>query len=157
MVKRTGQEVAMQEGRDFWYASENSSKVTANCPAKGFDSEHPLYILYTSGSTGKPKGILHTSGGYLTGTYTARANTSSICRTMTSTGAPPTSAGSPATATLCTARCQWRDRGDVRRRARTGRNPTASGRSSWRSLKVTILYTAPTAIRAFIKWGDEHG
>jgi len=68
VLSRTGQDINMTEGRDVWWHDE-IAKVDADCPAKGFDSEHPLYILYTSGSTGKPKGILHTTGGYAVGVY----------------------------------------------------------------------------------------
>jgi len=65
VVKRTGAEVEMTEGRDLWW-HEEMAKVDANCPPEEMDAEDPLFILYTSGSTGKPKGILHTTGGYLT-------------------------------------------------------------------------------------------
>jgi acetyl-CoA synthetase len=64
VVKRTGGEVAMHEGRDFWY-HELAAGVSADCPAEEMGAEDPLFILYTSGSTGKPKGVLHTTGGYL--------------------------------------------------------------------------------------------
>ena len=65
VVKRTGAEVEMRDGRDLWW-HEEMAKVDANCPPEIMDAEDPLFILYTSGSTGKPKGILHTTGGYLT-------------------------------------------------------------------------------------------
>ena len=117
------------------------------------DAEHPLFILYTSGSTGKPKGVC-TRPRATSPARTSRPSTSSICATTTSTGAPPTSAGSPGTATSCTAR------------SRTARPACCTkarrifpdwGRF-WRIIenhKVTILYTAPTAIRAFIRQGNE--
>ena len=63
-IKATGAAVAMQDGRDIWY-HEAAASVDAHCPAEVMDAEDPLFILYTSGSTGKPKGVLHTSGGYL--------------------------------------------------------------------------------------------
>ena len=66
VVQRTGVEAPMTEGRDHWY-HELLEAADDECPAEGFDSEHPLFILYSSGSTAKPKGILHTTGGYLTG------------------------------------------------------------------------------------------
>ncbi len=64
VVKRTGAEVAMTDGRDIWW-HEEMAKVSADCPPEHMDAEDPLFILYTSGSTGKPKGVLHTTGGYL--------------------------------------------------------------------------------------------
>ena len=64
VVKRTGGNVAWQEGRDIWY-HEALAAVSADCPADEVDAEDPLFILYTSGSTGKPKGVLHTTGGYI--------------------------------------------------------------------------------------------
>ena len=64
VIKRTGGNVAWQEGRDVWY-HELMATASADCPAEPMDAEDPLFILYTSGSTGKPKGVLHTTGGYL--------------------------------------------------------------------------------------------
>jgi len=64
VVRRTGNSVAMQPGRDLWY-DEEIEKVSADCPPEAMNAEDPLFILYTSGSTGKPKGVLHTTGGYL--------------------------------------------------------------------------------------------
>ena len=64
MVRRTGGEVAWNEGRDVWY-HEELAEVAADCPPEAMNAEDPLFILYTSGSTGKPKGVLHTTGGYL--------------------------------------------------------------------------------------------
>jgi acetyl-CoA synthetase len=95
VVKRTGGAVDMLPGRDVWY-HEAAAVVTSECPCEEMNAEDPLFILYTSGSTGKPKGVLHTTGG-----YTVYA---SITTRATSTGAPPMSAGSPATATSCTGR-----------------------------------------------------
>ncbi|MFJ5369064.1 acetate--CoA ligase [Bosea sp. CER48] len=64
VVKRTGGNVSMKDGRDVWY-HEEAAKVPADCPAAEMNAEDPLFLLYTSGSTGKPKGVLHTTGGYL--------------------------------------------------------------------------------------------
>ena len=71
VVKRTGEPVNMEYGRDIWYHElVNLPMINAKCPVEEVDSEHPLYLLYTSGTTGKPKAILHTHGGYMVGTYT---------------------------------------------------------------------------------------
>ena len=68
VFRRTNLDIHIEEGRDVWWHRE-LEYVSADCPVEHLDSEHPLFILYTSGSTGKPKGILHTTGGYLVGTY----------------------------------------------------------------------------------------
>lgn len=68
VLKRTGQFLNMQEGRDVWW-DEEMDKVDANCPPEPMDAEDPLFILYTSGSTGKPKGVVHTTAGYMVSTY----------------------------------------------------------------------------------------
>jgi len=150
--KRTGQEVTMKKGRDLWW-HEAVKEVNADCPAKGFDSEHPLFILYTSGSTGKPKGILHSSGGYLTGTY----STSKYIFDLRDDDIY-----------WCTADVGW-----ITGHSYIVYGPLANGATilmyegapNWpqpdrfwdiiERHRVTILYTAPTAIRAFIKWGDD--
>ena len=94
----------MQDGRDVWYARVVAA-ADPECPAEPIDAEHPLFILYTSGSTAKPKGILHTTGGYLTGVACTHKYVFDLeARGATSTGAPPTSAGSPATPTSSTGR-----------------------------------------------------
>ncbi len=152
VLKRTGQEIAMQNGRDVWWHDE-VSKVSAENVPQGFDSEHPLYILYTSGSTGKPKGILHTSGGYLVGTYC----TSKYVFDLRDDDVY-----------WCTADVGW-----VTGHSYIVYGPLANGATVlmyegapdtphqgrfWEIIekyRVTILYTAPTAIRAFIKWGDQ--
>ncbi|MGB3117342.1 MAG: acetate--CoA ligase [Verrucomicrobiales bacterium] len=153
VVKRCGNDVTMTEGRDRWW-DEECAAVAANCPAEGFDAEHPLYILYTSGSTGKPKGILHTSGGYLTGAattfrYIFDHQDSDVF--------------------WCTADVGW-----VTGHSYIVYGPMANGATQvmyegapntpdwdrfWKIIadhKVTVFYTAPTAIRSFIKAGDQH-
>ncbi len=151
VVKRTGQDVPMVEGRDFWLHDllENASD---DVPAEPLDAEHPLYILYTSGSTGKPKGILHTTGGYLVG---ASYSTKMVFDLKADD------------VYFCTADVGW-----VTGHSYLVYGPLANGATVlmyegapnwpdearfWKLIedhKVTILYTAPTAIRAFMKWGE---
>jgi acetyl-CoA synthetase len=151
VFKRTGQDVAMTSGRDTWWHDE-IEKVPAKHEAKAFDSEHPLFILYTSGSTGKPKGILHTSGGYLTGTY-------ATCKYVFDMRDEDVY--------WCTADVGW-----ITGHSYIVYGPLAMGVTQvmyegapnqpdfgrfWQMVEeygVTIFYTAPTAIRAFIKAGD---
>ncbi len=153
VVKRCGGEVGMMEGRDFWWSDlmHNSSAI---CPAEELDSEHPLFILYTSGSTGKPKGILHTTGGYMAGIYLTTKTVFDIKEEDTY---------------WCTADIGW-----VTGHSYVVYGPLANGATTvmyegapnfpendrfWRIIeryKVNIFYTAPTAIRSFMKWGDEH-
>jgi acetyl-CoA synthetase len=153
VLKRTGQNITMQDGRDTWWHDE-TAKVSEGAPANGFDSEHPLFILYTSGSTGKPKGILHTSGGYLVGTYVSSKYIFDL---------------RDDDVYWCTADVGW-----ITGHSYIVFGPLANGATIlmyegapdtphqgrfWEIVekyKVTILYTAPTAIRAFIKWGDDH-
>ena len=152
VVRRCENKVKMVSGRDVWY-HEEVSKVSDQCPAKGFDSEHPLFILYTSGSTGKPKGILHTSGGYLTGTYSTFKYVFDIRESDVY---------------WCTADIGW-----ITGHSYIIYGPLAAGATClmyegapnhpdfgrfWKMIEdhqVTIFYTAPTAIRAFMKAGDE--
>jgi acetyl-CoA synthetase len=150
VLRRANNEVTMQDGRDVWWHHELID-VDANCPAEKMDSEAPLFILYTSGSTGKPKGILHTTGGYLlyaklTAKYVFDFRDEDVF--------------------WCTADVGW-----VTGHSYVVYGPLANGATSlmyegapnfpepdrfWRIVEkygVTILYTAPTAIRAFMKWG----
>jgi acetyl-CoA synthetase len=150
---RTKQEISLQEGRDVSWEAE-MAQASDTCPAAPLDSEHPLFILYTSGSTGKPKGILHTTGGYAVGTYV----TSKYIFDLQDNDVY-----------WCTADVGW-----ITGHSYIAYGPLANGATVlmyegapdtphfgrfWEIVekyKVTILYTAPTAIRAFIKWGNEH-
>jgi acetyl-CoA synthetase len=154
VVKRTGADCPMTEGRDLWW-HEALEEAEAECPAEPLDAEHPLFILYTSGSTAKPKGILHTTGGYLTGV----AATHRVVFDL-----KPDS-----DVYWCAADVGW-----VTGHSYIVYGPLANGCTSilyegapdypdkdrwWEIVErygVTILYTAPTAIRACIKWGDEY-
>ena len=151
VLKRGGNEIAMDASRDVWWHDEVASASSKHEPA-GFDSEHPLFVLYTSGSTGKPKGILHTSGGYLTGTY-------STCKYIFDMRDEDVY--------WCTADVGW-----ITGHSYIVYGPLAMGVTQvmyegapnfpdfgrfWQIIEeygVSIFYTAPTAIRAFIKAGD---
>jgi acetyl-CoA synthetase len=152
VVRRAANEVTMEAGRDLWW-HEEVAQVDANCPAEKMDSEAPLFILYTSGSTGKPKGILHSTGGYLLG---AKMTSKYVFDLRDED------------VYWCTADIGW-----VTGHSYVVYGPLANGATSlmyegapnfpepdrfWRIIAkygVTILYTAPTAIRAFMKWGTE--
>ncbi|MEA2483448.1 MAG: acetyl-CoA synthetase [Thermoleophilaceae bacterium] len=154
VVKRTDDDCEMQDGRDVWW-HELCERVEPDCPAEPLDAEHPLYILYTSGSTAKPKGILHTTGGYLTGVY---ATTKLVFDLKPDSDVY-----------WCAADIGW-----VTGHSYIVYGPLANGITSvmyegapdypdkdrwWQIVeeqKVTIMYTAPTAIRACIKWGREY-
>jgi acetyl-CoA synthetase len=152
VLRRCGNEVSVTTGRDVWW-HEELQHVGAHCPAEKMDSEAPLFILYTSGSTGKPKGILHTTAGYLLGAKLSHKLVFDIRDTDVF---------------WCTADVGW-----VTGHSYVVYGPLANGATSlmyegapnwpepdrfWRIVarhQVTILYTAPTAIRAFMKWGDD--
>ena len=153
VLRRACNDIHIEEGRDVWWHRE-LEYVDAKCPAASLDSEHPLFILYTSGSTGKPKGILHTTGGYLLGAYMS-------CKYVFDLRDDDVY--------WCTADVGW-----VTGHSYMVYGPLAMGASVlmyegapnwpdnsrfWKIIEdyaVTIFYTAPTAIRAFIRWGDEH-
>jgi acetyl-CoA synthetase len=152
VFRRAGNDVHMEEGRDVWWHRE-LEYVDANCPPTPLDSEHPLYLLYTSGSTGKPKGILHTTGGYLVGVYSTTKYIFDI---------------RDEDIFWCTADVGW-----VTGHSYIVYGPLANGATTvmyegapnwpepdrfWKIIeeyRVNVLYTAPTAIRAFIRWGDD--
>ena len=153
VVKRTGQDIAWNTDVDLWWDDVTSAQPTTHVP-QSFDSEHPLFILYTSGTTGKPKGILHTTGGYLTQvSYTHRA----VFDIKPETDVY-----------WCTADVGW-----ITGHSYIAYGPMANGATQvmyegtpdtphqgrfWEIIAkygVTIFYTAPTAIRTFMKWGDE--
>ena len=152
VVKRTGSAIHMEAGRDHWW-HDLMPTVDTNCAAEELDSEHPLFILYTSGTTGKPKGILHTTGGYL---LQAHLTTKWIFDLKDED------------IYWCTADIGW-----VTGHSYVVYGPLSNGATAlmyegapnwpepdrfWDIIerhKVNTLYTAPTAIRAFIKWGEQ--
>src|SRR5581483_6893355 len=152
VVRRTGAPVPMHAGRDHWW-HELVDAASAHCPPVPVDSEHPLFILYTSGTTGKPKGVVHTTAGYLLHAATSAEWVFDLKEDDTY---------------WCTADIGW-----VTGHTYVVYGILANGATSvmyegapnhpqpdrlWRIIDdvgVTILYTAPTAIRTFVKWGEE--
>ena len=154
VLKRTGQPVEMQSGRDVWW-DDFVKDVPARCPAEPMDSEDLLYLLYTSGSTGKPKGIIHTTGGYLTGVSATHKWIFDLQRRRRLLVHRRHRLGHrPLLHRLWTAR-ERRHHRHVRGHARLSRTRTGSG-AIVEKYGVTICYTAPTAIRTFMKWGEEY-
>ena len=153
VVKRTDNYVEMREGRDYWM-HELTKDASEDCPAEPMDAEDPLFILYTSGSTGKPKGVLHTTGGYQTYTYLTTKYAFDL---------------KDDDVFWCTADVGW-----ITGHSYIVYGPMLNGATQvmyegaptypgpdrlWALVDkydVTVFYTAPTAIRAFMKAGDEH-
>jgi acetyl-CoA synthetase len=153
VVRRTGQETAMTEGRDQWW-DDVVDRQSEEHQAKAFPAEHPLYVMYTSGSTGKPKGILHTTAGYLVGTaYTHWATFDLKAETDVFWTAADigwvTGHSYLVYGPLVNAATSLMYEG----------TPDTPHRGRWWELiekyRVTILYCAPTAIRTFMKWGSD--
>jgi len=152
VVKRTGKEVNLSPGRDYWWHEEMTA-ATTDCPPEHMDAEDPLFILYTSGSTGKPKGVLHTTGGYLV--YTSFSHQVIFDY-------------QPGDIYWCTADIGW-----ITGRSYIVYGPLANGATTmmfegvpnypdygrfWQVVekhKVDIFYTAPTALRALMAQGND--
>jgi len=154
VVKHTGAECDMRDGRDVWFG-EAMEAADAECPAEPLEAEHPLYILYTSGSTAKPKGILHTTGGYLTGVawthrYVFDLKADRDVWWCSADVGWVTGHSYIVYAPLCNGVTSVMYEGA----------PDYPDKDIWWALceryGVTVFYTAPTAIRACIKWGAEY-
>ena len=153
VFKRAGVEVSMREGRDHWWHAL-MAKADAESVPESIEATDPLFLLYTSGTTGKPKGIQHSTGGYLVGVTTTTKYVFDL---------------KDEDLYWCTADIGW-----VTGHSYIVYGPLANGASVfmyegapdwpdpdrfWRMIEeydITILYTAPTAIRAFMRWGDEY-
>jgi len=153
VFRRANNEIAITEGRDVWWHRE-MEYVDPQCEPEALDSEDPLYILYTSGSTGKPKGILHTTGGYLLGVTITSKYIFDLHEDDLY---------------WCSADIGW-----VTGHSYVVYGPLSNGATTfmyegapnwpeldrfWKLIEkyaITVFYTAPTAIRAFIRWGDSY-